>query len=81
MKTIKRISIDTVGWALILLGVIGILLPVVPGFVLVLAGLYLLSLHSKWFHGQLERHKHKYPRVVRFLDSLDARVKRLLHIA
>lgn len=81
MKTIKRISIDAVGWALILLGGVGMLLPVIPGFIFVLAGLYLLSLHSKWFHQQLDRHKHKYPRAVRFLDRLDARVKRLLHIA
>jgi uncharacterized membrane protein YbaN (DUF454 family) len=46
-----RKAIDwVVGLALILLGVIGGFIPFLPGWVFVVAGLAVLSSHSRWAH-------------------------------
>lgn len=45
-KHIKRISIQTVGFSMLLLGVAGVLLPLLNGIVFLIFGLVLLSLYS-----------------------------------
>ncbi len=80
MKIVKRIAIDSLGWLVIVAGILAVFVPIVPGFVLIAVGLYLLSLHSAWFRERVNRHKHRYPRVVAMLERLDTRIRRLLHI-
>lgn len=46
-RHIKRISIQTIGFALLLLGVAGILLPILNGTIFLIAGLVLLSVYSE----------------------------------
>lgn len=46
-RHIKRISIQTIGFALLLLGVAGILLPIINGTIFLIAGLVLLSVYSE----------------------------------
>ncbi len=59
-KHAKRIGIQAVGLAFMLLGVLGILLPVVNGSIFIILGLILLSIHStrikKFLHTQSKRH-------------------------
>ena len=51
LKRRVRKAIDwTVGLFLILLGVIGGAIPLLPGWVFVVAGLAVLSSHSRWAH-------------------------------
>lgn len=45
----KIVSI-TGGTALILLGIVGLFLPILQGWLMILGGLALLSPHSKWAH-------------------------------
>jgi uncharacterized protein YqgC (DUF456 family) len=52
---LKQLAILIAGWASILLGIIGILLPFVPGFAFVCAGLALLSSGSHWARTTLGR--------------------------
>lgn len=44
----------TVGWMLLLLGIIGWLLPVVPGTPFVLVGVAILSAQSEWLRHKIE---------------------------
>lgn len=53
--TLRRIMFLVFGWALVLGGVVGLLLPVVPGTLLILAGGAVLSRQSSWAHRVLER--------------------------
>ena len=45
-RHIKRISIQAIGFALILLGIAGLVLPVLNGIIFIVAGLFLLSMYS-----------------------------------
>ncbi len=47
------------GFVLILVGMIGWLLPVLPGWALIIAGLALLSRHFHWAR-RLKRHAQRY---------------------
>ncbi len=81
MRTIRRITIDIVGWSLLAIGLAGMALPIMPGLPFALIGLYLLSLHSPWFHRQLHRHKHRHPALVSFVNRVDEKVKRFLNLS
>jgi len=53
-----RIAVEwVVGLTLIGIGVLGAFVPVLQGWVFVLAGLAILSRHSRWAHWVLERLK------------------------
>ncbi|MDD2433173.1 MAG: PGPGW domain-containing protein [Clostridia bacterium] len=45
-KNIKDLGIIVLGWAFVFLGIIGLFLPVLQGFLFLLIGLYLLSKKS-----------------------------------
>src|SRR3546814_19191201 len=62
----QRIAILVSGWAFIVLGVLGLVLPILQGFLFLAIGFYLLSLES--------------PRVKRFMDRTLARHPRLAKI-
>ncbi|ADV84635.1 PGPGW domain-containing protein [Terriglobus saanensis] len=54
------------GWALIVLGLVGCLLPIAPGLPLLIAGLALLAKDYAWARKVLEKGRHKW-------DGLKAR--------
>ena len=45
------------GWSLLVVGVVGLFLPVLQGFLLIISGLALLSTESPWAHRLLTRLK------------------------
>ena len=45
---VKRVAFNAAGWALLMLGVAGLVLPVLPGVALLIVGLSFLSLEYKW---------------------------------
>ncbi len=58
-----RIALLILGWILILLGIAGLFLPVLQGILLIVAGLWVLSLESKTARRLLERIRHRFPRL------------------
>ena len=44
----KRVAFNAAGWALVILGVAGLVLPILPGVALLIVGLSFLSLEYKW---------------------------------
>jgi uncharacterized protein YqgC (DUF456 family) len=42
-----------VGWGLILMGLLGLILPVIPGIPLLIAGLVTLSTQHRWAHAAM----------------------------
>jgi uncharacterized membrane protein YbaN (DUF454 family) len=57
----KRIAILTVGWICLGLGMVGLFLPVLQGFLLIGFGLWLLSKESTLMKKFADRLKEKYP--------------------
>ena len=61
----KRLTILGLSCVFLLLGLIGILLPVIPGMVFLITGMYLLSLESLWLSNRLEVIGQKYPKFAK----------------
>lgn len=59
----RRVGILTLGWILILLGIVGLALPVLQGVLLILLGLLVLSRESHWAGRQLARLRRRFPRA------------------
>ncbi len=57
----KRIAILALGWGFILLGIVGLVVPILQGFLFLLIGLALLSSESKTARRILERMRVRYP--------------------
>ena len=56
----KRILRETGAWLLILIGVAGCVLPVIPGIPLLIGGLAILAVDRPWAARLLERVKEKW---------------------
>ncbi|HUU13515.1 MAG TPA: PGPGW domain-containing protein [Terriglobia bacterium] len=72
---IKRIVLLVVGWGFILLGIVGLFLPVLQGILFILIGLIILSSEYVWAHHLLERVKARFPGVARKSHEATARAK------
>lgn len=59
--TRNRNVILLMGWGLLLLGVAGLVLPILPGIVLLVAGISLLSSEYIWAHKILQRLRASFP--------------------
>ncbi|HAA93805.1 MAG TPA: hypothetical protein DCS82_06690 [Rhodospirillaceae bacterium] len=68
-----------IAWGFILLGILGILLPIMPGFIFLIIGLYLMSLESLWINRQLDRLGRRYPKFGEISDDARVRAQRILH--
>lgn len=77
-KHARRIILDTLGWLFVIVGVVGLLLPVLQGILFLIIGLYLLSLNSAWFNGRLERLLKRHPRFASIFEVLDRYAKSFL---
>jgi hypothetical protein len=52
---LKRVAILALGWSLVLGGIIGLFLPIVPGGFLIVAGALMLSPQCAWLRRALEK--------------------------
>jgi uncharacterized membrane protein YbaN (DUF454 family) len=59
----KRLLVQLVGWAFIVVGIIGLFLPILQGILFILIGLIVLSTQYAWAHRLLERIKARFPSV------------------
>ena len=51
----KRVAILALGWSLVLSGIVGLFLPIVPGGFLIVAGALMLSPQCAWLRRALEK--------------------------
>jgi Putative transmembrane protein (PGPGW) len=65
--TLRRAALFALGWVLILGGIVGLFLPVVPGAVLILAGFAVLSPQSAWLRRALEKCRERFSVLKHFL--------------
>lgn len=74
-KTINRILVLVLGWALVILGVIGLFVPILQGVLFLLLGLWLLSHESKWAHRCLLKLRMRFPAADRKLKEFQRKFK------
>jgi uncharacterized membrane protein YbaN (DUF454 family) len=65
----KRILVLIAGWGFILLGVLGLFLPILQGVLFLLIGLIILSSEYAWAHHLLTKVKQHFPRIGRTADQ------------
>ena len=71
----KKVGFTVSGWIIIGLGIAGLALPFVPGVVLIVLGLVILSSHYVWAQSALAWLRRKFPKVLQFADVQVANVR------
>jgi uncharacterized membrane protein YbaN (DUF454 family) len=74
MKTrAKRILLLIIGWGFILLGVVGLFLPILQGMLFLFIGLIILSSEYVWAHHVLTKVRQRFPKISRTADEAAAK--------
>jgi uncharacterized membrane protein YbaN (DUF454 family) len=64
----KRVLTLIAGWIFILLGIVGLFLPVLQGVLFLLVGLIILSSEYVWAHNLLNKIRNRFPKLGRTAD-------------
>lgn len=72
---VKRLVIWWLGWAFVVLGIVGLVLPILQGILFLLIGLSLLSQQSPWAARVLRRLRERFPAVARKYNEGIAKAK------
>ncbi len=67
-RTVKKVLALVVGWAFLVLGVIGLFLPIMQGILFIMIGLTILSTEYVWAHHLLTKMRARFPRIAIFSD-------------
>jgi uncharacterized protein len=70
---IKQVLILIFGWSCILLGIVGLFLPILQGILFILIGLVILSTQYVWAQSLLARLRSRFPRIGRTADEASAK--------
>ncbi len=65
----KRVLILMIGWSFILLGIVGLFLPILQGMLFILIGLIILSSEYIWAHHLLSKLRGRFPKISRTADE------------
>src|SRR5690349_13345330 len=71
-KPIQRIAVVALGWIFVLGGIVGLLIPILPGGVLIFAGALMLSPRSRWLRRTLGKCRARFPFLERTFKRLSA---------
>ena len=74
--TVKKILLLFVGWGFILLGIVGLFLPVLQGVLFLIVGLLILSSEYVWAHQLLQKIRAHFPGLSSRLDEATAKARR-----
>lgn len=75
-RRVRSIVIQTLGWIFLVLGVLGLFLPVLQGILFLAIGMVLLSYESPWFKARLIRLEKRFPKYERKIR--EARIRAML---
>ena len=73
----KRIVILCAGWGCLAVGVIGGFIPVLQGWVFVVAGLLILSTEYEWAHRILVWVRNRFPRFAAAMDRVRDKAEKI----
>lgn len=72
----KRLLILIAGWFFIVLGILGLVLPILQGILFLAIGSYLLSLESVWVRQKMLQMQRRYPKLGATLEEARIRAAR-----
>lgn len=77
-KELKRILILAAAIIFLILGVVGLALPFLQGFLFIIIGLILLSIASPTARAWIEHHTRKFPKLHRFVEKTEAWITKII---
>jgi uncharacterized membrane protein YbaN (DUF454 family) len=77
-KKIKKIIILTLGISFILLGLLGLVVPLLQGILFLLIGVILLSFYFPQTNTILKKYLHKHPHLVEKIEKIEKKVKEFI---
>jgi uncharacterized protein (TIGR02611 family) len=72
---LNHVAVLVAGWAFIILGILGLFLPILQGILVILIGLLILSGVSPWAARVLHWLRRKFPRISNKLDEATPKAK------
>lgn len=72
---VKRVMVYILGWGFILLGIVGLFLPILQGLVFLLIGLLILSKESRLARNLIHRIRNRFPEQFQKVVDLKKRLK------
>jgi len=75
LNTIKKIGLLIIGWAFIVLGVLGLFLPILQGVLFILIGLGILSSRSEVIKRFLKHLEEHYPQHHERMEIWKAKIR------
>lgn len=78
-KKAYRFAKLVVGWTFIVLGVLGLFLPVLQGILFLAIGLTILAQEQEWAHRLMVRLRHRFPSLARVFDESRHKGEAWLH--
>ena len=79
-KTLNRILVLALGWGLVLLGIVGLFVPILQGILLILLGLWVLSRESHWARRSLWKMRLRFPNADRRMRELQVKFKKFRQV-
>jgi uncharacterized membrane protein YbaN (DUF454 family) len=70
---VKRVLILFAGWSFVLLGILGLFLPILQGFLFLFIGLVILSSQYAWAARLLDRVRRRFPKLSHTADEASAK--------
>jgi uncharacterized membrane protein YbaN (DUF454 family) len=70
---VKRVAFNAAGWLLLLLGAVGLFLPILPGVLLMVIALSILSIEYAWARRWMSTLLHRFPATEKRLQLFLAR--------
>jgi len=74
---LKRAAIHVIGWGFILLGILGLVLPILQGVLFLLVGLFVLSSVSPWAERLLQKLRSRFPKTSKKFDEAKSKATRV----
>jgi uncharacterized membrane protein YbaN (DUF454 family) len=65
----KRVAFQVLGWVLLGLGLVGLFLPLLPGILLLMTGLFVLSREYAWAGRLMKGLRSKFPELSRKAEA------------
>jgi uncharacterized protein len=75
----KTIALQVTGYSFLVLGVLGLFLPFLQGFLFILIGLIILAKHAAWAHNLLERFRERHPKAGQMIDRAETTMANWWH--
>ena len=72
-QRLKPILIQVVGYAFLVLGVLGLFLPILQGFLFLAIGLLILAKHATWAERLLDRFRSRHPKFDQVVGKAEAK--------